>query len=431
MHLTDRVAAPSQPQPRRRWPRWPTPHILRPDHARAVADLSAADLLAVRAMLAAGADPATALAQSLAPALEPVRAALRAGLSLPELAASPSNEPLDPAADALVRALATAQVVGASAGAGMDGVLHGVGAAARLQSMITLHSTQAVMSAKFLVGLPLVAATGLAILDGNVRSFLISPIGLVAVAVAVGLIATAAVWIRRLIKAVTLAGGTVDPLWARPGAKPRAVMVVTIAVGIVATMTSGPLVGLSAAVVLRLIGAPLHRRFAAGDGERAGGGPDHTPDRPEEFGGLISRTETLPTVQAIELLAVALSGGVGLLEAVRVTATLAPPEVRPVLRHIAAGLRAGLQPAEAFPDQLTEVAGLIDISYRWGAPIAQSLRMLAADLRDRAAIAAEEAAERLAVRLVFPTTLLLVPAFGLLVVTPMMASILSDVRVGL
>lgn len=139
----------------------------------------------------------------------------------------------------------------------------------------------------------------------------------------------------------------------------------------------------------------------------------------------------LPTVEAIELVALALSAGVGLVEACRLAARLGPPEVRPALADVAAHLSSGAQPAHAFPAQLGELAHLIDLTHRWGAPTAEALRLLAGDIRVRAATAAEEAAERLTVQLVFPTTLLLVPAFGLLVVAPLVASSLSGVGLGL
>lgn len=140
---------------------------------------------------------------------------------------------------------------------------------------------------------------------------------------------------------------------------------------------------------------------------------------------------TLPTVEAVELVALALSAGVGLAEACRLAARLGPLEVRPALAEVAARLGSGAQPADAFPTQLTELAHLIDLTHRWGAPTAEALRLLAGDIRARAATAAEEAAERLTVQLVFPTTVLLVPAFGLLVVAPLVASSLSGVGLDL
>lgn len=418
----------------------------RPRHRAAVPDLTAADLLTVRAMLAAGAGPAQAIAESGAPGLQPVRTALSAGSSLPDLAAglddgsdvprrakwpSDAMDPVPPAASALVRALAVAEVVGASPGPGIDGVLQGVAAAARLQAMISLRSAQAVMSARFLIGLPLVAAAGLSILDNSVRLFLTSPLGAVVILVALGLIGVAALWIRRLIGSVTAAGGQVDPLASHPRGGPAAVTMVAGVLGIVATVVLGPAIGVTAAATLWLIGGPLRRRLGTEPGVALPEAAGTSPDVPSQGNVTTDRPGSLPTAQALELLAVALSAGLGLVEAVRITATLAPEGARPAFRRVAVGLGAGLRPVDAFPDQLAEIAELIDMSHRWGAPIAQSLQMLAADLRDRAAIAAEEAAERLTVRLVFPTTMLLVPAFGLLVVTPMMASILSDVRLGL
>ncbi|MBA2316164.1 MAG: hypothetical protein H0V93_00005, partial [Euzebyales bacterium] len=58
-------------------------------------------------------------------------------------------------------------------------------------------------------------------------------------------------------------------------------------------------------------------------------------------------------------------------------------------------------------------------THRWGAPAAPALRHLAAELRAdrRAAVAA--AAERTQLHLIFPTTMLMLPAFALAVVTPL------------
>ncbi len=133
----------------------------------------------------------------------------------------------------------------------------------------------------------------------------------------------------------------------------------------------------------------------------------------------------LPTVELLELLALALSAGVGLPEAVRLVARIAAPDTAGLMAQVAGRLHSGMSPVQAMPEQLGEVGRLLDLSERFGAPTAEALRVLADDIRRRAAAAAETAAERLTVHLVFPTTLLLVPAFGLLVVVPTLASSLG------
>jgi len=62
---------------------------------------------------------------------------------------------------------------------------------------------------------------------------------------------------------------------------------------------------------------------------------------------------------------------------------------------------------------------------RWGAPAEPALRRLAADLRADRRAAAEEAAERAQLALVFPTTLLTLPAFTVGAVPPMLWSAFS------
>lgn len=398
----------------------------------AVDDLTRADLLAVRAMLAAGAGPTDMLADLDVPGLLPVRAAVSAGTSLGELAGEHASGPADrpPAVASLVRALAMTEAVGAPAGPAVDGILDGLAAATRLRGLVRLRSAQALLSAQFLVALPVVAAVGLSLLDGDVRGFMTSPVGMVLMGVAAMLIAGAAWWIRRLVATVAAAGSRADPLASPSAGRPDPALVITLVVAVVAGMAAGPAGAAAAAAGTALLGGPVRRRIRTGGPQdpRSGGATPAT-ERRLTF-DRVDQPGAVPTAEAIDLLAVAISSGEGLAQACRLTAALAPPETRPAFHHVAAGLAAGLDPADAFPAQLAEMAGLIQVSHRWGAPVAQSLRMLTADLRDRAAVAAEEAAEQLTVRLVFPTTLLLVPAFGLLVVTPMMASLLGDVRLG-
>ncbi|MGI9015953.1 MAG: type II secretion system F family protein [Euzebya sp.] len=404
---------------------------LRPSPA---ADLTAADLLVVRATLAAGGSPAQAIVETRSTALTPVIAALQAGVGLPELAVmsgrvtppSVANRPsgpapsgLAPSALALVQALAMAQVVGASAGPAVEGVLRAVTAQTRLSALISIRSTEAVFSARFLIGLPIMAAGALFTLNRAARTFLTSPIGLLVMLVAAVLIGCAALWMHKMTGSVAAAGGQADPLVRVNPTGPNPVMVITAASGVVATLSGGPAVGMAVVVMMLLLGGPLRRRIAGV------GSP------PVDDVIVAGTPSALPTVVALDLLCIALTSGVGLLEACRLTSRFAPPEVRPVFAAIAGRLGTGVDPTQAFPTRLTEIARLLDISHRWGAPAAESLRCLADDLRDRAAVAAEEAAERLSVRLVFPTTMLLVPAFGLLVVVPVMASILSGVRLGL
>lgn len=336
-----------------------------PDRGR---DLAPADLLVAQACLRAGASPAEALAEVRAPALRPVRQAIAAGIDLRTLAVG-AGTALPPAASALVRALAVAQAVGAPSGPVVDAVLEQVRAGIRLQQLIRTRSAQAVASARFLVGLPVLGGLGLAALDPVARAFLRGPIGIAVVLLASVLIGVAASWMRWLLRRIPQAASQTDPL----------------------------------------VAATWWRR----DGGDA--------IRPGAPGGL-------PTAEGLDLLALALQGGAGMAEAARLLADLGPAPLRPTADGIGRRLSRGLPAPQALPPRLGELATLIDVSARWGAPTAEPLRLLAGDLRDRAAAAAEAAAERLTVQLVLPTTLLLVPAFGLLVVTPLVASSFSGLE---
>lgn len=395
-------------------------------------DLTATDLLVVQATLAAGAGPAAALHEVTNPVMAPVVAALRGGVGLPALAAGLHEHPgvgsragrrapapsgimrLPTAAAALVRALALAEVVGAPAGPAVDGVLDAVRADLRLHGVIRIRSAQAVTSARFLVGLPVLGGVVLAALDPAARAFLGSPLGLAVMAGAGLLIGLAALWIRRLLGGIAGAGSEADPLVASDGGAWARLLRVAVAAGVGIAVVATPALGALAALLV-VLGRPLvHRRS--------------DPEEAEEV--VVAAPGALPTVEALELVALGLAAGVGLGAACHLVARLGPVPTRPVLAGVATRLDAGTPPAEAFPTRLAELAHLVDITGRWGAPIADSLRLLAGDLRDRAATAAEEAAEQLTVRLVFPTTFLLVPAFGLLVVAPLVASSLSGIRLG-
>ena len=345
---------------------WPLGEPTSPD-----GQIATVDLLLVRAALHAGATPGQAVTalHDRGGVLDTTARRIAAGEDLPALA-------LDPACPGgpLVRALAVAEVAGAAAGPVLDGLVDGVVRAAELDRLVRTRSAQARLVARMLTTLPVVGAVGIAVLDTGARTFLAGPGGLVLVVVAGLLVVVASWWMRHLVASVGRAVRDVDPLVAAS----------------------------------RRIGRPA----------------------PGSAGVPPTAGEGLPTVEALELLAVSLAAGMPLDEAMDLVARLGPPAVRGQLRHAADGLRAGLPPLEAFPEGLAEAADVIDISRRWGAPAVTSLRLLADDLGRRAAAASEAAAEQLSVRLVFPTTLLLVPAFGLLVVVPLVVSAFSGVRLG-
>jgi hypothetical protein len=91
-------------------------------------------------------------------------------------------------------------------------------------------------------------------------------------------------------------------------------------------------------------------------------------------------------------------------------------------------LSGGWTADAAFTDTgLASLGVVLAAAERWGAPAAPALRQLAGDLRADARAAAEEAAAKVELRLVFPTTLLTLPAFVLGVVPPLLRAALAGV----
>jgi len=86
----------------------------------------------------------------------------------------------------------------------------------------------------------------------------------------------------------------------------------------------------------------------------------------------------------------------------------------------------GWLPDDAFAGTSLQTLGeTLAAAQRWGAPADVTLRRLTADLRAARRAAAEQAAERLQLALVFPTTLLTLPAFVLGIVPPLLWTTLA------
>lgn len=132
--------------------------------------------------------------------------------------------------------------------------------------------------------------------------------------------------------------------------------------------------------------------------------------------------------EAIELVAVALAGGLPGERAIRTVAPLAPPAARAALDAAGRRLSGGWAADAAFAGTgLASLGAVLAATERWGAPAGPALRQLAADLRADARAAAEEAAAKVELRLVFPTTMLTLPAFVLGVVPPLLWAALTGV----
>ena len=132
--------------------------------------------------------------------------------------------------------------------------------------------------------------------------------------------------------------------------------------------------------------------------------------------------------EAVELVAVALTGGVGTAAALRAVAEVLPGQsVR--LRRLALDLDLGVEraPSAAAPAALLRLRDVLVSANELGAPAAPTLRRLARDLRAAELARVMAAAERLPAQLTVPTTLLLLPATLLLVGAPLVAAGLAAV----
>ena len=140
-----------------------------------------------------------------------------------------------------------------------------------------------------------------------------------------------------------------------------------------------------------------------------------------------------PLEEVAELVAVALTGGVGPAAALREVAAVMPEQAER-LRRLALDLDLGIArtprsrgsgPPE--PVAIGRIREVLATASALGAPAAPTLRRLARDLRAAELARVMAAAERLPAQLTVPTTLLLLPATLLLVGAPLVASGLSAV----
>lgn len=130
--------------------------------------------------------------------------------------------------------------------------------------------------------------------------------------------------------------------------------------------------------------------------------------------------------ETIALLAAALRGGASPSQAVAAAVAIAPAAARQALRTAGRRLSLGEDPAAAFAGSLAEVGTALGAADRWGAPAAPLLERQAVDIRMERRRQADLAAERCQLRLVFPTTLLTLPAFVLLVVPSLLWAAFTD-----
>ncbi len=130
--------------------------------------------------------------------------------------------------------------------------------------------------------------------------------------------------------------------------------------------------------------------------------------------------------EALELLALAMSGGADLHGALRQVARAIGGEQGRELASVAAGLAWGLDDAvvwDLVPPRWEPARRAVQLAGTAGVPPAGLLRDAAADLRRDALARVETATARLSVRLVVPLGLAFLPAFVLTTVVPVVLAL--------
>lgn len=393
-----------------------------PRRARPIADGGAlvADVEAVAAAVRAGASPAAALgALRGAGPLRGVAAAVRLGRPLDAIALDVDTGA--PAADLLVRSLAVVERAGAGAADAVDLALQALEEQRRLQRSIRVRTTQARAASRTLIAVPVVLAAVMAAAEPSSLGFYGTPVGAVTGLLAAALLLAGAWWSRRIVRGAEAAAVAADPLTAPPPADLRR-RASAVLPPLAVLLASGGAPTLAVAAVAAGVGAVVlvdRRRPAAPD---AGASAEADGGRPRArwSGGP-------PSAPTVALLAVAVEAGLPTASAVALVAVVGPPPARPALRAAARRLRSGWRPGEAFAGTgLARVGAVLDAAAIWGAPSGDALRRLADDLRAEVRAAVDEAAERVQARLVFPTTLLMTPAFLLGAVPPLVWSALRS-----
>ncbi len=379
-------------------------------------------LAEVRAALAAGAGPAAVVAAVDVRGhmgLETAARALRVGAALTAVAA----EAQGPHA-VLLRGLAVAEEAGGGALAALERVLAGAAEQRRLDRALAVRTAQARGTATVLTLLPLVAWAVLAATRPGSLAFYATPVGAASL-VAAGVLLAAGRWcISRLVAGAARAAAAADPLSQPATRDARALAAVALPVLGMTAVLGGTALRVAAAAAAAVVLARARRGVGTAAGLPGTPAPDAVPRPVAAAAAGLRRGSGVvvaagSTAETVGLLAAALESGLAPVAALEVVGRVAVPAARPWLRQAARRLRHGWPAASAFAHgPLARVGAVLAVAERWGAPVAADLHRLAVELREEARAAAELAAERVSLRLVFPTTLLVVPAFVALVVPP-------------
>jgi Flp pilus assembly protein TadB len=143
------------------------------------------------------------------------------------------------------------------------------------------------------------------------------------------------------------------------------------------------------------------------------------------------RPDDVPVV--IDLVAGCLDAGTGLADALDAAAVAGGDVIRGMCREVAASLRAGIQPNEAWRSWLADpwlapAARTAVRTAQTGAAAAEDFRRTASRLRARRQAAAQHRVRQASVWLVVPLGLCFLPAFVLLAVVPLVVGLLPSLR---
>lgn len=140
----------------------------------------------------------------------------------------------------------------------------------------------------------------------------------------------------------------------------------------------------------------------------------------------MSESTVLDAAAAIDLVAIALAGGLPLADALGAVAQVSRDRIEHDLRLVEAALRWGVEPSVAWREA-GEVWAAVGVAFALagdlGLPPRGLLHDAAESIRLNEAARSEAAVGRLSVLLVLPLGLLFLPAFALLAVVPVVISL--------
>ncbi len=428
--------------------------------------------------LAAGLDPARALRETvltltsrpLAAVVEEAGSAAAAGGSAGVVFMDAGDRLGLHELVALGRIWVLAEESGVSMGSSVTVVGHQVRAAETAAQQLAAGAAGARASARILMTLPLAGPlVGLTFGLDPVRLYASSPLALFALVLGAGLASAGAVWsrllLRRALRPTPLAsvdGHPSEPaterrarldaagraavtapvvaLTGHPSARlelgdPAALLLVLVVAAVLAwpphrparaqtTDPRGNPAGPRAPTVVRT--APVDQAPARRQAPRAGSGhliPHGAVGRPV-------RGRLVDVAEAMALLCVVLQSGAGQLQALdRVERVMSEP-VAGHLRSVAAALRWGLTPEEAWrcvPAVWAPASRAWSLAATTGSALAASLDSAATRLRESEARRVEGAVARAGTLLVLPLGLCFLPAFACTTVIPVVLALVGDV----